>query len=120
MSFCTFGMPRHVRRLVVLTLITAFLQGCGGKDSKSLTTFTFRVANASGLTVSEVYLTTGGSWGANQISSQIPPGGVRDIGGVSPCATTFNYYARATNGTLWGPSSSMMPACGGTFTLTLT
>jgi hypothetical protein len=109
-------------RALIAIVMTASIYGCGGGGGGggTPTAFTFNVVNSSGLTATEFYLapSSGTGWGANQFSTPLASGSTRAIGGVSPCSANYNYYA--TNGTaLWGPQTSLMPPCGGTFTLTL-
>jgi len=117
--------PMHLGKLLILAALIFTLQGCGGGGgnggSGSSTTFTFKVKNNSSYTVTAFYLSpsSSGSWGANQLTNPIAPGGSRTISGVSPCSFNFDFYA--TNGSVtWGPSyNNAMPPCGGTFKLTL-
>lgn len=100
--------------------------GGGPPAPPAPTTFTFNVVNNSGLTVHEFYLTpsTSSLWGPDQFSTDLASGSTRSITGVAPCGVLFDYLA--INGTFtipvvaWGPAFDIpMPACGGTYTLTL-
>ena len=102
--------------------------GCGsdGATPAASTTFTFNVVNNSGVTVHEFYLTpsTSSLWGPDQFSTDLASGNTRSLTGLAPCGVLFDHIA--INGTFtipvvsWGPAFDvMMPACGGTYTLTL-
>lgn len=115
-----------ISKIVLAIALLASVYGCGGGGSSGGgSTFTFNVVNNSSTTVNEFYLspTSDAFWGPDRFSTDLLPGNTRSITGVAPCGVSFDYYA--INGTfaspvvVWGPGSSMMPPCGGTFTLTL-
>jgi len=115
-----------ISKILIAIVMMASIYGCGGGGGSSApTTFTFNVVNNSGITVHEFYLTpnTDPSWGPDRFSTDLASGSTRSITGVAPCGVLFDFYA--INGTYaspivwWGPGTDMMPACGGTYTLTL-
>jgi hypothetical protein len=107
-------------KTLVAIVMTLSIYGCGGGGGSSTpTTGTVRFVNNSGITITEAYISpsTSSTWGADQLSTDLPSGSSRDIAGVS-CSVTFDFYA--TNGTFtWGPGFGLSMPCGGIYTLNL-
>lgn len=82
---------RRVRTLLPVVLLiatTAVLAGCydvtSPEESGGSSTHTLTVVNRTGSTMTAVYISpcSSSSWGANQISSNIPRDGERAIDGI--------------------------------------
>jgi hypothetical protein len=110
---------RFISKMFIAIVMLASVYGCGG-GSSSPTTGTVRIINNSGVTVTEAFISpsTVGTWGADQLSPDLPSGSSRDIGGVS-CSVTFDFRATNSPGAqFWQGFGFSMP-CGGRFDMTL-
>ena len=108
-----------ISKMFIAIVMLASVYGCGG-GSNSPTTGTVRIINNSGYTLTEAFISPSNvsTWGADQLSPDLPSGSSRDIGGVS-CSVTFD--VRVTNfpgAQAWEGYGFTMP-CGGRFDMTL-
>lgn len=109
-----------ISKLFIAIVMLASVYGCGG-GSSSPTTGTLRIINNSGITVTQAFVSPSSSstWGADQLSPDLPSGSSRDIGGVA-CSGTFDFWATNSPGTTqWGPGYGYSMPCGGIFPMTL-
>jgi len=112
---------RLMGKMFIAIVMLASVYGCGGGSSSSATTGTLRIINSSGITATQAFVSpsTSASWGADQLSPDLPSGSSRDIGGVS-CSVTFDFWATNSPGaTQWGPGYGYTMPCGGIFNMTL-
>jgi hypothetical protein len=106
-------------KVFIAIVMVATIYGCGVGDAA--TTGTFRITNNSGITVTEAFLAPSSSstWGADQLTTDLPSGSSRDIGGVS-CEFTYDFYATNAPGVSdWGPQFGISIPCDGIFTMEL-
>jgi hypothetical protein len=75
--------------------------------------------NSSSFTISELYVSpsSSGSWGPDQLTSTIAPGGTFTLTGITP--GTYDLRAVASDGTTFWQSMAVSITAGGTFTWTL-
>lgn len=93
--------------------------GCGGDDGGGgSSTATLKVVNSSSKSFNTVYvsLSSSSSWGTDQCSTTVGPGGTWTLTGISP--GTYDIMIVATDSSYWTKYSWVFSA-GGTNTLTL-
>lgn len=107
-----------------LALLALALAGCGGGGGGGAppppppAKASLTVVNSTALHVTEVYVTaaSSGSWGANQLSSSIPPGASRTISNIAP--GRYDVRAVASDGSYLERYQVQLTE-GGAFTWTL-
>ena len=108
-----------IGKMFIAIVLATSVYGCGVGDDA--TTGTFRITNNSGITVTEAFLAPSSSstWGADQLTTDLPSGTSRDIGGVS-CEFTYDFYATNYPGaTVWPPQGGLSIPCDGILTMEL-
>jgi hypothetical protein len=121
------GFMKKILYLVLAVSLLATLVGCGGSDSSASapapapapTTATLKTVNDSSSTMNQIFVSrsTVTTWGADQLSSLLYPGGTHTLTGI-PCGQNIDFRAVSTTSGTWTRYNQYV-SCGSTFTWTL-